>query len=230
MSHGRVASVELFLKAILEERRYTKAKRALDFQLRACLFFEIIHSESKVGASTMHKTSKLAMILGIFLSCQLLSTTAQGVDVYVVYSGRDGGLRNQVVGAMPGNLDVKTYNVDLLALADYSGKQKAVSKISRAGVVVIVGSRPMQLLNKTKIKSNLLVVGSTSTGVKATEARIYVLGQGASAAGLGSSLSVSSREDFDDRRKVQSAGAVLVDESGMTVMEAVALIAQSLVG
>jgi len=178
----------------------------------------------------MSKTSNLAMILGIFLACQLLSTTAQGVDVYVVYSGRDGGLRNQVVSAMSRNLDVKTYNVDLLALADYSGKQKAVSKISRAGVVVIVGSRPMQLLNKTKIKSNLLVVGSTSTGVKATEARIYVLGQGSSAAGLGSLLSVSSPEDLDDRRKVQSAGAVLVDESGMTVMEAVALIAQILVG
>ena len=83
------------------------------------------------------------ILLGLFVLWNMSAGSAWAVDVYVVYSGREGNLRKSVTNVMSSNLSVKSYNVDLLALADYSGKQKAVGKISRASVVIIVGSRPL---------------------------------------------------------------------------------------
>ena len=46
------------------------------------------------------------------------SAQAAGVDVYFVYAGRDKKESDRLLNELPKELSVKTYNADLLVLAD----------------------------------------------------------------------------------------------------------------
>ena len=165
--------------------------------------------------------------LALFSLLGMSVTAASAQDVYVVYSGKDRAFKNQIVGAFPANLKVKQYNADLLALADYSGKQKAATKISRAEVVVIIGDKPMTILKKVKIKSNVLIVRSVKRDVKSTGAMLYVVSSRTDISGLtGIKLQVNSRADMNDERSVKSAKVIVVNENAVTLPEAVSKIAQ----
>ena len=93
--------------------------------------------------------SGLAMIMAFSLLSEASFTPAvagSGVDVYIVFAGKDKKEKKAIKKAMPDNLTVKFYNIDLLALADYSGKQKAIAKLEKAKVVVFVKDAPHELL------------------------------------------------------------------------------------
>ena len=87
-----------------------------------------------------------------------------GLDVYVVYSGRDRGSKAKLLKLLSKDVKVKTYNVDLLAVADYSGKQKAIGKLQRARTVVFLGKRPSTILKGNKLKRNLILVKGAVPG------------------------------------------------------------------
>jgi hypothetical protein len=89
---------------------------------------------------------------------------AGGIDIFVVYSGEDKAINKAVKGALKESYQVKSYNVDLLALADYTGKQKVTSKISKAKLVVFVKSEARATIGEKGI-SNFLEVqdGSPET-------------------------------------------------------------------
>ena len=152
-------------------------------------------------------------------------------DVYIVYSGKDRTLKQKVANAFPKTMKVKEYNVDLLALADYSGKQKAITKVSRADVVVIVGDKAMDILKRTKIKGHLLIVGTTKNDVKATEKKIHLVGHRTDVSKLsGSKLNVKQKSDLDDEDKVEDSKIVLVDEKGIELSEVTLIVAKILIG
>ena len=172
----------------------------------------------------------LPIALG-FLCWGLSVQTAWAIDVYVVYSGRDKALATQVVSALSRDLSVKKYNADLLALADYSGKQKAVAKISRAQLIVILRDRPMNLFRGSRIRGNLIIVDSAKGNVRSSELLIYVVDRDTNTSGLtGSKLTVKTKGDLKDKDKVLSAKVVLVDQAAVRLQEAVSLIAQLLIG
>ena len=83
---------------------------------------------------------------------------ASATDIYLVYGGSDKASMKEIKKALPGDLKVKSYNVDMLAMADYSGKQKAVSKLSRAKVVVLINGKAQEALGEegfpSKVDSN----------------------------------------------------------------------------
>ena len=156
-----------------------------------------------------------------------MSAAASAQDVYVVYSGKDRALKNQIVGAFPEDVKVKQYNADLLALADYTGKQKVVTIISRAEVVVIIGDKTMEVLKKTKIKANVLIVGSVKKNVKSTGTLLYVVSNRTDIRGLtGSKLQVNSQADMNDERAVKSSKVIVVNENAVTLPQAILKIAQ----
>ena len=145
--------------------------------------------------------------------------TLSAQDVYVVYSGKGKAFKTEVVRTLKAQkLDVKEYNADLLALADYSGKQKVVTKISRADVVIVIGDKPMKNLKGTKIKSNLIIVSSTSKDVKATEELKYVVDQKTKLTGLsGKQLEVKAADDLKDEDGMEKADILIVHQPAMSL-------------
>lgn len=85
------------------------------------------------------------------------SSIATGVDVYLVYLGADKSVQKQLKADLPGNLKVKAYNAGILTMADYSGKQKAIGKLSQAKVVALVTEKPLALLENHQFKNSVVI-------------------------------------------------------------------------
>lgn len=99
-------------------------------------------------------------IIGIpfFAALLLMSPTAHAIDVYLVYVGEDKAAQKELkAGLAEKGLDIKSYNADLLVLADYSGKQKVSTKLSSAKVVVFVGDKAKDVLGDKKFHSVISV-------------------------------------------------------------------------
>ena len=73
-------------------------------------------------------------------------TTAQHVDLYVLYTSGNRVEKDELLSALPGDISVKVYNTNLLALADYSVKQRTMTKLETARIVVILSAGPMEHL------------------------------------------------------------------------------------
>ena len=76
---------------------------------------------------------------------------AKNIDVYLVYSGSDRKLQKSIKKALPKTLRIKAYNASLLMMADYSGKQKALAKVSSARVVVWISLQAHELMDKVEL-------------------------------------------------------------------------------
>ncbi len=173
---------------------------------------------------TANKT--IAIALGLFLLWGLFSPTAwaQDLDVYIVYSGKNKKDQKQLKGVLPQNLTVKSYNVDLLVLADYSGKQKVIAKLGRARVIVILHDRPMEILEGSKVKTNLLVVKSAKGTVNSEGWTLHVVSKGTAL--TGKALEAAKEGDLGDTNAIRAAKVVFVDEGALDIFKAVSLIVE----
>ncbi len=86
-----------------------------------------------------------------------VTSSVNAVDIYLVYSGTSKSIQKALKKALPSELKVKSYNVDLLAIADYSGKQKAILKLSQAKIIVLITNKPMEVLGDIKFENTLTV-------------------------------------------------------------------------
>lgn len=177
-------------------------------------------------------------ILLVLFGCVVLSSLtapalqARQVDVYVVYGGGDRAAKNELVAALPDGLSVKSYNSNLLALADYSGKQKVLSKLETASVVVILSEAPLEYLEGRLSNADLLIVSSVSSALTSEGRTIHVVSSGTNVSSLGSgvtTLNVASEADLDPAR-VQEADVILVNESAVAMSSSVAVIVQRILG
>jgi hypothetical protein len=116
-----------------------------------------------------HLKSFIAIVA---LSVLSLGFAAQSyaTDVYLVYAGADKDVMKEIKDALA-DLKVKSYNVDLLAMADYSGKQKAVAKLSKAKVVVLVKDKPAEVLGDAKFPSVVNAAGAGDAGAIKAKAK-----------------------------------------------------------
>ncbi len=175
--------------------------------------------------------SGLAMIMAFSLLSEANFTPAvagSGVDVYIVFAGKDKKEKKAIKKAMPDNLTVKFYNVDLLALADYSGKQKAIAKLEKAKVVVFVKDAPHELLEGISLATAVVIFNSAKSGVQSASKTLYVVGTGIS---LGGGLKTHNATEADLRNLelLQSTDAVLLN--GTTdIHNAVALVVATIAG
>lgn len=83
------------------------------------------------------------VIIGLSWS---VAAQADHVDVYLIYSADVRVLRNDMKKTLAPDYMVKSYNVDLLAVADYSGRQKILAKLVNAQLIVLIGQKPVDLL------------------------------------------------------------------------------------
>lgn len=153
--------------------------------------------------------------------------TWAGLDAYIVYAGKSKAEKKQLLKDLPDDLSVKAYNVDLLAVADYSGKQKVMAKIQRAALIVILHDGPMEILKGFTVKPNLIIVKSLLKTVQSKERTLYVLSKGTDLANLGKrvkTLEATGRGQLQDAKALESADAVVVDESALDILKALSVL------
>ena len=91
------------------------------------------------------KVGLLAMCFATLLPISSVAN-AEDIDIYFVYASHDKEAQRSLKNAFASEYNVKSYNIDLLAIADYTGRQKAMAKLSQAKVVVLVKDKPRQIL------------------------------------------------------------------------------------
>ena len=153
-----------------------------------------------------------------------------GTDVYLIYSGKHKAEKKRLIKAFPKEVSVKAYNADLLAVADYSGIQKAVAKFERAKVIVILRDRPVVLLAGATVKKDLFIVQSVKNGVSSSRWQLYLLSKGEDFSTLGEKIKkriVSTAADLKDIEAVRASDLLLVDEKGIKMAQAVSLLVEN---
>ena len=184
-------------------------------------------------------TARARRGLWALLGCAAVATpavaplAARQLDVYVVYGGGDRGFRDELLAALPEGLSVRSYNSNLLALADYSGKQKVLSKLEIARVVVILSASPLEHLEGRLVGTDLVIVSSVSTALTSDGLTLHVLTSGTDVSALGRSvntLAVGRLADLADEARVRTADVVFVDEGAIGLGRGVALVIQRILG
>lgn len=152
------------------------------------------------------------------------------LEVYVVYSGKNKDERNALLEKLSGKFRVKTYNVDLLAVADYSGKQKVLAKLSQAPIIIFMKDTPSKILKGNKVNRTLLLVKTVSQGVRSTTWSLHVLEKGAELGPLGNKelLEVSTMDDLGDVEALKKADAVIVDGNSVDFYGAVSTLLKTI--
>ena len=179
---------------------------------------------------------RLTTILAAFVAFFGLTApalTARQVDVYIVYASSDRDAKNELLGALPEGMSAKSYNSNLLALADYSGKQKALSKLERASVVVILNDAPLDHLSGRLADAVVLLVNTIGTELTSNRRTIHVLDSGTDVGALGgnvTAINASGESDLADRTRVEAANIIFVDVGTLTTSRTLSLIIQRLLG
>ena len=177
-----------------------------------------------------HSRMGSVIVSGLVLSLMMaivVPVAWSGTDVYVIYSGKNKKEKKQLIKTFPKNLSVKSYNADLLAVADYSGIQKAVSKFERAAIIIILKDRPVGLLKGATVKKDLVILQSVKTGVSSSQWQLYVLSQGADISTLGDRIKkrvISKEADLEDIEAIRASNLLLIDEGGIKMSQAVSLL------
>lgn len=184
----------------------------------------------------MHAIRKFLTMLAAFVVLSGFTPpalTARQVDVYIVYASSDRAAKNELTEALSEGLSVKSYNSNLLALADYSGKQKAMAKLDRARVVVILNDAPLDHLTGRLADANLLLVNTVKTTLTSDRRTIHVLDSGTDVAALGgnvTAINVSGETDLADRARFAAAKVIFTDAATLTRSRGVSLIIHKLLG
>ena len=141
---------------------------------------------------------------------------AGNVDVYVLYSSKEKSDKASIVEALGSDLDIKTYGTDKLKLSDYSGKQKAVAKIDKAGVVVLLGEGSSKILKGTEFASPVFVLKSAGRKALSSDWNLNIVADGTDVSELPHSkrhVVVDSVEALDKLENVLDAEAISVKDA-----------------
>lgn len=166
----------------------------------------------------MHFSLKIITITITIFFLGLLTpvVNAAATDVYLVYAGKNRKLKAEIFGELSGPFSVKTYNVGLLGLADYSGVQKVVSKISKAKTVVLLYDTAAEAFKGSTIKTDLILVNSVKTNLKSQKKIFYIIDSRTDISKIGKELKtsiISSIADLTDT----DADVLIIDESTIKI-------------
>ena len=128
---------------------------------------------SKTNFNALPDRLRFTLLAILMLIVTAASPCLAATDAYVVFSSDSRELKSTISALLKKSLKVKTYNVDMLALSDYSGKQKVLAKFSRATVVVILGDKPLDELKGAKFVVN--VASTSDLGVEPKTGSVFML-------------------------------------------------------
>ena len=173
----------------------------------------------------------ITVVLGFVLCSGVTIPEAwAGLDAYVIYAGKNRKETEAFLKNLPKDLSVKTYNSDLLAVADYSGKQKALTKLERASVIVMFSDEPLKLLRGAMLKSNLVIVQSVLAEVRSGARRLYVLSKGtdySKLANVDKTLDATKPETLNNSENLEGIDIILVDDKKLDIFLAASLVTRT---
>jgi len=176
----------------------------------------------------------LTILLGVLLCLSIEAPkTWSAVDAYVIYGGKNKTEKKIFLAKLPKEVSVKSYNVDLLAVADYSGKQKALAKFQKASVIVLLLNDPMKILMGSILKPNLIIVQSAMETVKSETLTLYVLSKDFDISPLVKRVKVLEATNHDALKKLkdlESVDVIRVDEKFLDVIQAASVATGTLLG
>lgn len=174
-----------------------------------------------------HRVAKwfLVFFIGILPLFPLGQSKAQAdTEVYVVYSARDKADKDKLMKALPKNISIKAFNIDFLAFADYSGKQKIVSKLNRSKMIIFMGDIPMLLLKKAKITTNLLITQSSKQTIRSKDWTLYIFKQERELEGfedLVQTKLISKLTDLGSYKDLRAMDLLIVNEKAIPLFEVI---------
>jgi len=90
---------------------------------------------------------------------------AQAADIYLVYTSDGKLIKKELQESLSDDLDIKVYNASLLVIADYTGKQKATSKLKRARIVVFLDDVAQELFGEEAFDNAILITESNQENI-----------------------------------------------------------------
>ncbi len=158
-------------------------------------------------------------------------TNDKNIDVYLLYNKSGKEAKNRLLAVLPEEMVVKTYNISLLALANFEEKKKVIAEIERARAIVMLNDFPMEVLKGYQLNAGLLIINSVKQTVKSDAWTLYLLATGTdiSALNQGKLLQAAREEDLHDiKRRLWPLGVALVDEKTLDIYKAASLILQTI--
>ena len=179
---------------------------------------------------SLMRSARVALGLNILCGALCTSVFAGNIDIYIAYSGKNKKTMKTLKQAFQSNLTVKSYNVDLLVLADYSGKQKAIARLERANLIVIISDAAMESLSGTSLNTDLLILQSLKETVTSGKVDLRIVKKGTNLDRRLKPHAVSSENDLNDISLLRSFDVLVVDEKSVDINKVVALVAAKLLG
>jgi len=176
------------------------------------------------------RSIRVALALNILCGALCTSVFAGNIDIYIAYSGKNKETMKTLKQAFQSHLTVKSYNVDLLALADYTGKQKAIAKLESADLIVIISDAAMESLSGTSLNTDLLVLQSLKATVTSSKVDLRIVKKGTNLDRQLKTHAVASENDLNDISLLHSFDVLVVDETSIDIHKGVALVAAKLLG
>ena len=178
--------------------------------------------------TTIRRISALLVALILLPTIPSGIARAQEIEVYIVYSSGERAEKDEILRALRGDVSVRTYNADLLVLADYSGKQKVMAKLDLARIALVLGGTSLEYLEGGRLtRADLLMVSAVRTSLTSDRATTHVVPRGTDISTLGTDLDlayVASDADLPSAAEIRSADVVLVNGSTLRMPRALALI------
>jgi hypothetical protein len=160
----------------------------------------------------------------------LLATGKTKLFVYVLYSAKEKKMLRSIQKAFPSGTKLKGYNTRVLALVDYSGKQKAVARFNKSDLVVILGPKAIKAVAKGSFSTPVLIVNTTLANIDSKKGIVHIVSLGTDIKKLGKS---AKKLEFKAKtkltaKKLDGVDVVLADKK--TLPAAVAEVALAISG
>ncbi len=183
----------------------------------------------------MHRLWFPRILFGVAVASAAVASPAiaQHVDLYVLYTSRDRVQKNELLSALPGDLSVKAYNTNLLALADYSGKQRAMTKLETARIVVILNTGPMEHLQGRLTGPDVIIFNSAEDRLRSNSRTVHVVSRGTDMSVLGGQLRVldlDAQGTLEDPSVLRDADVISVRSAEHEMLDQLAEIIQIFLG
>lgn len=154
-------------------------------------------------------------LLGGTYAAAPVEPKTKSVDVYVLYSSKEKGDKDDIIEALGDDLEIKSYGTDKLKLSDYSGKQKAIAKIDAAELVILLGDGSSKILKDAKFKSPVIILRSAGRKAFSQDWNLNIVEEGTDVKDLPHSkdhVSVGSVKELEGLEDVLDAEAVTVTD------------------
>lgn len=166
------------------------------------------------------------LFLSIFMLVGLLDVKAQAsANIFIAYTGTTADLKDKLIKTLPKQIPVKAYNVNLLAIMDFSGRNKALLRMNASRLIIILGDATMKILKNARINTDLLIVQSRQETLRSSRWTLYILGQETSLKDFKPSVKrkkVSKIEDLGSEQDLRALTVLIVDKQSIPLQDVIA--------